>query len=136
MHFVELQDCLQEQNPDCDLPEYNGQKHNIQSLKLDFLYSITPLSPQHADNNEVPGDDGDDSGINSFLPFNLDFLDLSSLDLKEKLLENIPFPLFLCEEYDHISALIKKEPQNSQGSVIVSGQPGTGEVLASLPGRI
>ena len=32
----------------------------------------------------------------------------------------------LRQDYDHISALIEKEPRNDQGSVIVSGQHGTG----------
>ena len=136
-HYTELQDRLREQYPDRDSPEYDGRKHNVQSLKLDFLHSIALLSPQHTDNNEVRGDDGDGSGgINSFFPFDLSFLDLSSLDLKKNLPENIPFPLFLRQEYDHISSLIEKEPRNSQGSVIISGQPGTGEDLVSLSRRI
>jgi len=36
-------------------------------------------------------------------------------------------------EYDHISALIENRPRSKDGSVIVSGQPGTGEVLQLPP---
>ena len=139
-HYIELQTCLKEQRSDRDLPEYNGKSHNVLSVKLDFLRSISPLFRWHADKDEVRVDYDDDSEannedcfeINSFFPFTLRFLDFSTLDLKEKLPNYIPLPLFLRQEYDHISALIKKEPRNSQGSVIVSGQPGTGEALVSL----
>jgi hypothetical protein len=48
----------------------------------------------------------------------------------------LPLPLLLRQEYKDISELIKKRPQNSGGSVIVSGQPGTGEFLVSLSHRI
>jgi hypothetical protein len=41
-------------------------------------------------------------------------------------------PLFLHQDNDDISVLIEKEPRSKQGSVVVSGQPGTGEVLVSL----
>jgi len=143
-HYIELQTRLKEQHSDRDLPEYGRKSHNVLSVKLDFLRSITPLCPQHPDKDEVQVDyDGDSEAsnedrfeINSFFPFTLRFLDLSPLDLKEKLPNYIPLPLFLRQEYDHMSALIKKGPRNSQGSVIVSGQPGTGEVLVSLSHRI
>jgi len=143
-HYTELQRRLKEQHSDRDLPEYDGGKHNVQSVKLDFLRSITPLSSQHPDNNEDRVDDGDDpetsnedgSDINSFFPSTLSFLDLSTLGLKPNVRDRLPLPLFLRQEYDHISALIKKGPRNTNGSVIVSGQPGTGEVLVSLSYRI
>jgi len=45
-------------------------------------------------------------------------------------------PLLLCQEYEHISELIKSKSQDSGGSVIVNGQPGTGEFLVSLSHRI
>ena len=138
-HYAELQKRLKEQNPDRDLPEYDGGRHDVQSIKLDLLRSITP------DNNEDRVDDDDDSEarkeedgfeINSFFPFTLTFLDLSTLGLKEEVSKRLPLPLFLREEYDYISTLIRKRPQGDQGSVIVSGQPGTGEVLVSLSHRI
>jgi hypothetical protein len=39
---------------------------------------------------------------------------------------------FSSEEYDRISREIEDEPVNGHGSVIVSGQPGTGEIRVSL----
>ena len=44
----------------------------------------------------------------------------------------LPSPLLLREEYKYISMLVKSQPQNSGGSVVVSGQPGTGQFLVSL----
>jgi hypothetical protein len=63
-HYTELQKRLEEQQPDRDSLEYDGREHNVQSVKLDFLRSITPLAPGHPDNNRDPspsrvGDDGD-----------------------------------------------------------------------------
>jgi hypothetical protein len=74
--------------------------------------------------------------INSFFPSTLRFLDLSPLDLKEEVPDRLPLPLFLRQEYDDISALIKTLPRRKQGSVIVSGQPGTGKILVSVSHRI
>jgi len=53
-HCTELQSRPKEQHPDRDSPEYDGRKHDVQSIKLDFLRSITPLAPRHPspDNNE------------------------------------------------------------------------------------
>ena len=67
-------------------------------------------------------------------PFTLRFLDLSGLSLK-KVPKRLPSPLFLRQEYDDITALIENGPQ-TKDSVVVSGQPGTGEVLVSLSHRI
>jgi len=71
---------------------------------------ITPLSPRHPDDNEDRVDDDDypeannedGSEINSFFPFTLAFWVC-------QLWTDLPLPLFLRQEYDHISALIKKE---------------------------
>ena len=142
-HYTELQRRLNEQHPDRDLPEYDG-RHNVQGVKLDLLRSIPPLSPQHPDNNEDQVGHGEDPeasnedelNINSHFPFTLSFLDLSTLDLKKEVPDVLPLPLLLRQEYDDISALIKKEPQSKYGSVVVSGQPGTGESLVFLSHRI
>ena len=131
-HFTQLQERLKQQHPDRDSPQYDGSLHNVQSVKLNFLQSIIALSPR--------ADDGDGSGASSengpeiglLFPFNLSFLDLSSLGLKKTCPTHIHLPLFLRQEYDHISTLIQKRPRNYQGTVIVSGQPGTGEILVSL----
>jgi len=139
-HYTELQRRLKEQHPDCDSPEYDGRKHNVRSVKLNFLRSITPLAPRHPDNNEGRVGDDDDpeasnedsSDINSIFPSTLSFLDLSTLGLKAKLQNRLPLPLVVRREYHYISAITDDE----QDSVIVSGQPGTGEVLVSLSYRI
>ncbi len=77
----------------------------------------------------------DDSEINSLFPFTLRYMDLSTLEL-EHTSDRFPSSLFIREEYDHISKLISEQPKTGKGSVIVSGQPGTGEVLISLSRRI
>ena len=139
-HYTELQRRLKEQHPGRDLPEYDGREHNVGGVKLDFLRSIPSPSTQHPDVNEDRVDHSgvqeaineDDFEIGSYFPFTLSFLDLSTLGLKEKVPNRLPLPLFLRQDYDDISVLIKKEPRCKQGSVVVSGQPGTGEVLVSL----
>ena len=100
-------------------------------------------APETSDDDarETSDDDpktSDDDGleINTIFPSTLRFLDLSILGLKECLTHRLPLPLFIRQEYDHISTLIENEPRNGHGSVIVSGQSGTGEVLVSLSHRI
>ena len=46
-----------------------------------------------------------------------------------------PLPLLFREEYDYIPELINKSHLVGLSSVIVSGQPGTGEVRVSLSRR-
>jgi hypothetical protein len=140
-HYDVLQDSLNRKYPDRTFAQYNGLSHNVLGDKLDILKSTPPeaLSPQHPDHSEDRVDDDDDLGasdeddseINSLFPFTLSYLDLSILEL-ENMSDRFPLPLFLRQEYDHISNLINGHPRNGKGSVIVSGQPGTGEVLVSL----
>jgi hypothetical protein len=61
-------------------------------------------------------------------------LDLSSLKLK-KPPPRIPVPLIILQEYRIITDMLNKLPEGNEGSVVVSGQPGTGEtpLLFSLP---
>jgi len=157
VHFDELQRRLNDRNPDRNDPEYDASEHNVLSDKLDFLRSIAEdgaLPPLHPDDNEVRvGDDDDpearnenedpeacdegDSEINSFFPFTLTYLDFSILELNADLeLERFPPALLVRQEYNHISNLINERQKNGAGSVIFSGQPGTGEVLVSLFHRI
>lgn len=79
------------------------------------------------DHLEASNEHGD---INSLFPFTLRFLDLSLLDLKKSVTDHLPLPLFLRQEYDDISVLIKEQPRRKEGSVVVSGQPGTGELVS------
>ncbi|KAF8505817.1 hypothetical protein F5888DRAFT_1604032, partial [Russula emetica] len=135
-HYTALQKRLKELHSDRDSPGYNGSKLDVLRVKLDFLRSLTPeeaLSPRYHDDNDDRVDDdddseasdGDDPEIKSLFPSILHFLDLSTLELKE-VPNRLPLPLLLRQEYKDISKLIEKEPKNNGGSVIVSGQPGTG----------
>jgi hypothetical protein len=69
-----------------------------------------------------------DFKIDALFPSTFRYLDLSSLGL-EAPTSRFPLPLLLREEYDHITRLIDEGPIAGSNSVIVSGQPGTGEVL-------
>ena len=86
------------------------------------------------DEPEASNDGGSES--ETTFPFTLHFLDLSSLGLRTDVSRRLPLPVLYRPEYNHISTLIKAEPRNGHGSVIVSGQPGIGEVLVSLSHRI
>jgi hypothetical protein len=113
---------LQKQlDSDRDSPDYNGTESDVSSVKLNFLLSLAPAeasSQQHPDDSDDRVDNDDDASneddvvLKSLFPYILDFSDLSILGLKEA------------------------EPQNSGGSVLVSGQPGIGEFLVSLSHRI
>ena len=141
---------LQKQlDSDRDSPDYNATESAVSSVKLNFLLSLAPAedsSQQHPDDSDdrVDDDDDDDSAasnednvvLKSLFPYKFDFLDLSTLGLKEEVTRRFPLPLFLREEYKEISQLIKDQPQNSAGSVLVSGQPGIGEFLVFLSHRI
>jgi len=47
--------------------------------------------------------------------------------LKAEVTSRFPLPLLIREDYEDMTKLIDKEPQDNSGSVIVSGQPGTGK---------
>ena len=145
-HYDELQDRLNRKHPDRNSKQYDGGL--VLSDKLDILERTAfpeALLPQHSDHSEDRVDDdgveagsgnGSDFEIDSFFPFTLRYLDLSALELKHRS-DRFPLPLFRRQEYDNISELINENSsKNSYGSVMVSGQPGTGEVLVSPPRRI
>ena len=134
-----LQDILNQKFTERDSAQYDGGEHDVLSDKLDLLRSLGPaetLPPHTVDNNDRVDDDDSPEAttkdVSSFFPSSLNYLDLSTLGLKSKL-NRIAVPVYLRNEYDHISELIKKNPQNSKGSILISGQPGTGEVLVSCP---
>ena len=141
-HYDKLQDRL---NRKYRTSKKHGGSH-ILSDKLDILkWTNSPeaLLPRHSDNNEDRMDDdydmeagnGNESDFEIF-PSILRYLDLSPLELQNKS-DRFPLPLLRREEYGHISKLIEKQSsRNSLGSVMVSGQPGTGEVLVSPSRRI
>ena len=65
----------------------------------------------------------------------LTYLDLSILKLEFQS-DRFPMPLFTREDYNIMSKLINERPQSGEGSIIVTGQPETGEVFAFLSTRI
>jgi hypothetical protein len=151
-HYAALQECLKELHSDRDSPDYDGSKPDVLNVKLDFLRSLPPADDRIEDDydseasNEVDGPEAS-NGVDgpeasneddpeSLFPSIFSFLDLSTLELKEVVPKRFPSPLLLRREYKVISELIKAEPQNDGGSVIVSGQPGMGEFLVSLFHRI
>ena len=133
--YTALQRCLKELHSDCDLLDYNGTvaDSNVLCVKLNFLQSL----PQHPDDNDDQVDNGT-NGLASnkddpkIFPCIINYLDLSTLELKEEVLDRLTLPLLLCQEYKDILELIKK----TGTFVIISGQPGIGEFLVSLSHRI
>ena len=124
-HFAEKEKHLKEQHSDRNLPEYDCEEHNVQSveLELDVLRLTFPenaASPRHPDNNENRVDHDDDPeasnedgfGIYSF-PFAL-FFGFVNIEPQGGGVGPLTLPLFL----------------------IASCQPGTGEVLVLLSLRI
>jgi hypothetical protein len=136
-HYAELQERLKELHPDRDSPNYDGTKLDVLNVKLDFLRSLTPgLSPRQSDGNDDRVDDddgseagnGDDPEIKSLFPSSLSFLDILALKLKNNVPGLLlPLPLLYRQDYKDVPEIIEGRPQTSGGSVIVSGQPGTGE---------
>lgn len=159
--YTALQERLKKLHSDRDEPDYNGSKRDVLRVKLDFLHSFDQVEasrPQHPDDDDNSSDSeasnededskarnevadsepssADDSVLKSLFPYILDFLDLSTLGLKVEVTDRLPLPLLIRQEYKDISDLIKKEPEGSGGSVIVSGQPGMGGFLVSLSHRV
>ena len=139
-HFTKLQERLVDRHLDRDSPGYNGKVHDVRSVKLGVLVPprypdiIDPeASDAEMDVDSPEASDKDRYGIESPFPFTLKFLDLTPLGLRN-VSSRMPSPLFVRQEYDDITALIEYGSENDP--VVVSGQPGTGEVLVSLSHRI
>jgi hypothetical protein len=127
-HYDALQNNLNKKYPDRGSETYKGVGHDVLSDKLGIL----DAAPVHNNLDRVDdADNTDNDEIDSLFPFNLRYLDLSTLQLEHES-DRFPPTIYHREEYDHISKLIKNRPPDGTGSVIVSGQPGTGEVLVSL----
>jgi hypothetical protein len=108
-------------------------------LKLAKHYILELLSTTEAPSNlqdEVENDDSEARDIYNLFPSIFTYLDLASLELKEKVTSRFPLPLLIRQDYNDMTKLIDDESRDSSGSVIVSGQPGTGEFLVSLFHRI
>ena len=110
--------------------------------KLEFLWSLPHLDyndddddDPEANNEDSEASNDDEAEIKSLFPFTVRFLDLSTLEVKG-VPPRLPLPLFLRQDYKEISNLIMKNYEGGAVSVIVTGQPGTGEFLVSLSHRI
>jgi hypothetical protein len=118
-HYAALQKRLKELHSDRDSPDYDGAKPDVLSVKLDFLRSLTPAeafaTTSHHDMSTT-------TMIRRQATRTILKLNHSSH----------PFSAF---ESVNFSAQ-EERAENSGGSVIVSGQPGTGEFLVSLSHRI
>jgi len=122
-------DDSQEASSDDDSQEASSDDNGLKASNDD-----DGQEPSNDDDGPEPSNE-DDSEINSSFPFTLRYLDLSSLEL-ESAQDRFPLPLYRREEYRHIPWLIGASPNSGVGSIIVNGQPGTGEVLVSLSHRI
>ena len=141
-HYKELQKRLTESKPGRISPNYSSA--DVQSIKLDILRSFKPpslppslpVSPGCNDDEKVGveqtegGEDSDslDDELRPFFPTTIQYLDLSSLELSNPP-DRLPLPLLIREDYDVISELLDDLSQDSSGSMISNGQPGTGDFL-------
>jgi len=106
----------------------------IDLVKLNILHSLREAVPSLQD--EVESDVSEARDNHKLFPSVFKYLDLAPLGLKAEVTSRFPLPLLIREDYEDMTKLIDKEPQDNSGSVIVSGQPGTGEFLVSLFHRI
>jgi hypothetical protein len=110
---------------------------SIELAKLNFLQSLsTTLAPPNLDDEgseeEVENDDLGETDIHKLFPSVFRYLDLTSLGLENEVTSRFPVPMLYRQEYEDMTNLIDSGSRRSRGSVIVTGQPGTGEFLVSL----
>jgi hypothetical protein len=140
-HYDALQAKLNQKYADRDSAQYDSTRDLVVKDKLDILAealhpdkdnSKIHLNPDEEEDQVVDVDNPEATEgnfkIDALFPFTFRYLDLSSLGLKAWT-SRFPLPLLIRKEYDHITELIDERPETASGSVIVSGQPGTGEVL-------
>ncbi|KAF8273634.1 hypothetical protein EI94DRAFT_1676237 [Lactarius quietus] len=97
----------------------------IDLVKLNILHSLREAVPSLQD--EVESDVSEARDNHKLFPSVFKYLDLAPLGLKAEVTSRFPLPLLIREDYEDMTKLIDKEPQDNSGSVIVSGQPGTGK---------
>jgi hypothetical protein len=122
-----LQARLDEKHPTRHSESYKAQ--DVLSIKLDLLLKFTPSSPPPVidwDDNDADYDDIDIE-LQNILPEKIAFLDLSSLDLKNRV--DISFPLLIRKEYGVISTLIDKGINDVASSCILTGQSSVGKAI-------
>lgn len=134
-HYVELQKRLDDLYPNRSSEDY--QNGNVLSIKLNILRSFAPPPEALIQVTSTGGDDeqnevdGMDDELRALFPDTVTYMDLSSLKLK-KPPPRIPLPLLIRKEYGIITNMLNKLPEGNAGSVIISGQPGTGETFILL----
>ncbi|KAF8259787.1 hypothetical protein EI94DRAFT_1690300 [Lactarius quietus] len=97
----------------------------IDLVKLNILHSLREAVPSLQD--KVESDVSEARDNHKLFPSVFKYLDLAPLGLKAEVTSRFPLPLLIREDYEDMTKLIDKEPQDNSGSVIVSGQPGTGK---------
>jgi hypothetical protein len=109
----------------------------VMSYPSDILRSFAPPPESLIQVTSTGGDDkqievdGVDDELHALFPATVTYMDLSSLKLK-KPLPHIPLPLLIRQEYGIITNMLNELPEGNAGSVIISGQPGTGETFILL----
>ena len=131
-HYKELEKRLTKLHPNRHSETYEAQ--DVLSVKLEVLRSFKPPSNGGATHAihathpdiEAEGESNEvDDELDSLFPFTVEFLDLSSLKLRPRLLR-MPQPFLVRQEYKFLT---KRLPNRS---VILSGQPGTGGMRVFL----
>jgi hypothetical protein len=129
-HYRELQARLNEKHPNRNSDSYNAQ--DVLSVKLDLLLNFTPSSPPPIIDWDDDDADYDDIEVElmDILPAKIAFLDLSSLDLKNRV--DIPFPMLIRKEYEVISTLMNEGTNDVASGCILTGQSGIGRAIHSI----
>jgi hypothetical protein len=130
-HYVELRNRLENLYTNRNSKDYRN--NNVLSIKLNVLQSFTP-PPELLIQVAHPGNDEDkldiygmsDDELCAFFPAKNTYMSLSNLKLK-KPSARIPLPLLIRQEYCIIPDLLNTLPERNAGSMVISGQPGTGE---------
>ena len=134
-HYNELQERLDKLCPNRHTQGYIAASKSVLSTKLDVLRNFqpplaapAPELPAQADNEQAENNEeeenNDDDKLHSIFPVTITYLDISCLQLEDMTLR-MP-PVFLIrDEYRILDDIVDR----LQGSGIISGQPGTGNIL-------
>jgi hypothetical protein len=108
----------------------------VQLAKCNLLRSLPAKKASSNVQDDVEKDDSEASDNHKLFPSVFTYLDLSPLELKAEVTSRFPLPILVRQDYKDMTKLIDGQSPDALGSVIVSGQPGTGEFLVSLFHRI
>ena len=133
-HYDELQERLDKLCPNRHNQGYIAGSKSVLSTKLDILRNFQPslaapapelaayADNEQAENNKEENNDADDP--RSIFPVTIEYLDLSCLQLKD-MTSRMPPTFLIRDEYKILDDIVDE----LQGSGIISGQPGTGNLL-------